>query len=229
MDHRGRSPSRSSRSSAFGTGRRSSPRCRRGSSRATAGSRAKLVDVAAKEPLRVKEILVDEGALVKPGQVLVRLDTVTLEAELAEAKASIAAAQERLAVAKASIVKQKSEIELAEIEVDRSAKLVEEGAGSQRELDVRKTKLETTKASLGEAKAMLQTAKQRGRGRAGERGDDPDAHRRRDAQVARHRKSPLSPGRSRRGPRARRKGADAGEPGGHLHGDLPPLRSRPPA
>ena len=27
---------------------------------------AKLVDVAAKEPLRVKEILVDEGALVNP-------------------------------------------------------------------------------------------------------------------------------------------------------------------
>ena len=48
----------------------------------------KLVDVAAKEPLRVKEILVDEGALVKPGQVLARLDTITLESELAEANAS---------------------------------------------------------------------------------------------------------------------------------------------
>ena len=52
---------------------------------------AKLVDVAAKEPLRVKEILVDEGALVEPNQVLVRLDTATLEAELAEAKANVAA------------------------------------------------------------------------------------------------------------------------------------------
>ena len=47
---------------------------------------AKLVDVAAKEPLRVKEILVDEGALVKPGEVLVRMDTATLEAQLAEAR-----------------------------------------------------------------------------------------------------------------------------------------------
>ena len=52
---------------------------------------AKLVDVAAKEPLRVKEILVDEGALVKPGQVLVRMDTATLESQLAEAKANVAA------------------------------------------------------------------------------------------------------------------------------------------
>jgi HlyD family secretion protein len=122
---------------------------------------AKLVDIAAKEPLRVKEVLVDEGAIVKPGQVLVRLDTVTLEADLAEANASIAAAQEALAFTSASIAKQQSEIDLAVVEVDRSQKLAVEGAGSQRELDVRKTKLGTTKASLGEAKAMLQTAKQR--------------------------------------------------------------------
>src|SRR3954471_5154418 len=73
---------------------------------------AKLVDVAAKEPLRVKEILVDEGALVKPGQVLVRLDTATLQSQLEEAKAGVEAAHEKLALAKASIVKQKSQIKL---------------------------------------------------------------------------------------------------------------------
>jgi HlyD family secretion protein len=120
----------------------------------------KLVDVSAKEPLRVKQIFVDEGALVKPNQVLVQLDTETLEAQLAEANAGIAAAQERLAVSEAAIVKQKSEIELAQVEVDRSTRLVAEGAGSQRELDVRTTKLETTKASLAEAEAALQTSKQ---------------------------------------------------------------------
>lgn len=120
---------------------------------------AKLVDVAAKEALKVKEILADEGALVKPGQVLVRLDTTTLEAELAAANASVAAAQERLAVTEASIVKQKREIDLAETEAVRSRKLVEERAGSQRDLDVRTTKVGTTKATLAEADAMLQTAK----------------------------------------------------------------------
>src|SRR5271163_2017394 len=51
----------------------------------------KLVDVAAKEPLRVKEVLVDEGALVKPGQVLARMETDTLESQLAEAEAGVAA------------------------------------------------------------------------------------------------------------------------------------------
>jgi HlyD family secretion protein len=121
---------------------------------------AKLIDVAAKEPLKVKEVLVDEGALVRPDQVLVKLDTVTLEAELAAAKASVAAAEERLALADASIVKQRHEIELAEIEADRSRKLVEEHAGSQRELDVRTTRVGTTQASLAEAEAMLKTARQ---------------------------------------------------------------------
>src|SRR5215471_12117983 len=81
---------------------------------------AKLVDVSAKEPLRVKEILVDEGALVKPGQILVKMDTVTLDAELAEANASVNAAEEKLAFANASIQKQKSEINLAATEVERS-------------------------------------------------------------------------------------------------------------
>jgi HlyD family secretion protein len=121
---------------------------------------AKLVDVAAKEPLKVKQVLVEEGALVKPGQVLARLDTVTLEAQLAQANASVAAAEERLAAARATIVKHSREIDLAKIEEKRSQNLVEQNAGSQRELDVRKTRVGTTQATLAEAQAALQTATQ---------------------------------------------------------------------
>jgi HlyD family secretion protein len=121
---------------------------------------AKLVDVAAKEPLRVKQVLVQEGDLVKPGQVLALLDTQTLEAQLAEAKANVAAAEERLAFANASIVKQRREIELAEVEVKRSENLVRQGAGSQRDLDVRRTRVQTTRASLSQAEALLQTSRQ---------------------------------------------------------------------
>ncbi|MDR4506641.1 MAG: efflux RND transporter periplasmic adaptor subunit [Candidatus Brocadiaceae bacterium] len=121
---------------------------------------SKLVDVAAKEPLRVREILVDEGDLVKPGQVLVKLDTITLDAELAEAMANVAATQERLAIANAAIIRRKSEIELARIEVERTRKLVEERAGTQREHDVRTTVLQTTTAALAEEEARLKTAGQ---------------------------------------------------------------------
>ncbi|WP_338870751.1 HlyD family secretion protein [Myxococcus stipitatus] len=121
---------------------------------------AKLADVAAKEPLRVKEILVNEGDLVKPGQVLVRLDTSTLESSLAEANASLAATQEKVAVAEAGIVKQRSEIQLATIEVERARRLVAQGAGSQRDLDVRSSQLETTRAALSEAEATLKTSRE---------------------------------------------------------------------
>lgn len=121
---------------------------------------SKQVDIVAKEPLRIKEILVDEGALVEPNQVLVKLDTVTLDAELLEAKAKVASAQERVAIVNSAIVKQKSEVDLAKIEVERARKLLEENAGSQREFDVRKTKLETTTAALAEEEARMQTAKQ---------------------------------------------------------------------
>jgi HlyD family secretion protein len=85
---------------------------------------AKLVDIAARESLRVKEVLVAEGDLVRPGQVVVRMDTVTLEAELAEAHAAVAAAKEKIAVAASNIASKKSEIRLAQIEADRSRKLV---------------------------------------------------------------------------------------------------------
>ena len=121
---------------------------------------AKLVDATAKEALRVKTIFVNEGDIVKPGQVLVKLDTVTLDAELLQAKASVAAAREKLAIAAASISKTKSQIELAKIEADRARKLVEENAGSQQSYDIRKTTVETTTAALAEEQAKLQTAKE---------------------------------------------------------------------
>jgi HlyD family secretion protein len=121
---------------------------------------AKLVDLAAKEPLKVKEVLVEEGTLVTPNQVVARLDTTTLNAELASAKASVAAAQERLAVARASIGKHQHEIALAETEQDRERRLLEERASSQRDVDVRTMEVGTTKAGLAEAEAALASGKQ---------------------------------------------------------------------
>ena len=121
---------------------------------------AKLADTSAKEALRIKEILVNEGDLVMPGQVLVKLDTVTLDAELAESQASVVAAQEKIAASEAAIARRNSEIKLAQIEVERARNLVRQRAGSQRELDVRNMQVETTRAALAEEQAKLQTAKQ---------------------------------------------------------------------
>jgi HlyD family secretion protein len=122
---------------------------------------ATLVDISSKEPLRVQKVLVQEGDLVKPNQVLAQMDTQTLQASQAEARAQVAAAQESVAEAQAAIVKQNEEIALAEIEVDRATKLVKDRAGTQRELDVRRTRVQTTKAGLAEAQASLAAAQKR--------------------------------------------------------------------
>jgi HlyD family secretion protein len=119
---------------------------------------ALLVDTSAKESLRVLKILVAEGDLVKPGQVLVQLDTSTLEAELAESKAKLAAAQENLAAANSGVVKKASEVKLAAIEENRSRKLAEEHAGSQREHDVRTMALKASTAALSAEQAKVLVA-----------------------------------------------------------------------
>jgi HlyD family secretion protein len=121
---------------------------------------ARLADAAAKESLRIKEILVNEGDLVEPGQVLVRLDTITLDAELAEGRAAVVAAQEKIAATEAAIVRRESEVTLARIESERARRLVAENAGSQRELDVRTMQVSSTQAALREEQAKLETAKQ---------------------------------------------------------------------
>jgi HlyD family secretion protein len=109
----------------------------------------------------------------------VRLDTVTLEAELAKNEAAVAAAREEFAQAKASIAaakaeiasadagivaanagiqQQQSEIQLAQIEADRQRRMLAENATSQAIFDVRQTALETAKATLKNAQAQADAA-----------------------------------------------------------------------
>jgi HlyD family secretion protein len=121
---------------------------------------AKEIDVASKLPLKVAEVYVEEGDMVDQGDILVKMDTTTLEAELAEANESAATAREQVAVAKAAIARSSSQIELARIERARAQNLVEERAGSQRELDVRNMALKSSRATMAEEVARLDVAKQ---------------------------------------------------------------------
>ena len=121
---------------------------------------AKLVDIAAREPLRVKKILVKEGSIVQRDEILVEMDTSTLDAELAEAKASVASDQERVAGSNSTVVRAKSQLSLAQVEFDRYKKLLEANAGTQEEFDRREANLAVQKAALDEDEAKLRTAQQ---------------------------------------------------------------------
>jgi HlyD family secretion protein len=119
---------------------------------------ATLVDASAKEPLRVKKILVKEGDLVKQGDVLAQLDTATIDAELAKDKAGMAGARQELAAAKAAVAQQQARVRLAQIEEKRDRKLLAEHAVSQREYDFSKTALDSASATLVAARARVEVA-----------------------------------------------------------------------
>jgi HlyD family secretion protein len=98
---------------------------------------ATQVNISPKESLRVKEILVKEGDLVQRDQVVVRMDTSTLESQLTEAKAKV---------------------EFAKVELERTQKLVDANAASVRELDTRKTSLETNQANVATIQTRIDDA-----------------------------------------------------------------------
>jgi HlyD family secretion protein len=150
---------------------------------------AKLSDASAKEPLRVQKVLVEEGDLVKPGQVLVQMDTSTLNEELAKNDAAVASAREAFAAANqaiaeanadiaaanadvagaradvasatAGIEQQQGEVQLAQTEADRQTRMLAENATSKAVYDIRQTAVLTTKATLKDAQAKETAAQAR--------------------------------------------------------------------
>ncbi|MBK1831918.1 HlyD family efflux transporter periplasmic adaptor subunit [Verrucomicrobiaceae bacterium R5-34] len=120
---------------------------------------ADQVDISTKYPGRVSEILVDEGELVKPGQVLARMDDAEIKTQLARAKAQLASAKESIKEVEALIAQKKSSLTLAEQELQRALPLVEKGVMSQRVGEQRKALRDSAKAALAAAMAHLETAK----------------------------------------------------------------------
>src|SRR5215469_9493488 len=97
---------------------------------------AREVDVVAKYPGRLKEVLVDEGDTVDAGQVVATIDTAPLEAQLRNAQAQIREAQDSLRSANAQVKVRQAELDYAGKEYKRSQALIQSGAVSQQELDV---------------------------------------------------------------------------------------------
>lgn len=132
--------------------------------------------------LQIVEVLVDEGDMVKAGQILMRLDDSVLQAELKQAQASVNQAQARLAelkagarqeelarakenirFAQADVLQAESDLQLAVTRLERNRKLAQEGAIAQDRLDefindesAKKSNLTKTQARLRETQQQLQ-------------------------------------------------------------------------
>ena len=114
---------------------------------------ANMVYISAKYPGRIAEVLANEGDTVEAGQVLARLDTSALEAQLREAVAQIAAAQDSRQVALAQIAVKEADYGFADSQYRRSRQLVPRGAISQREAELDNARRLSTRAELVGARA----------------------------------------------------------------------------
>lgn len=130
------------------------------------------IDVATKLPGRVDAILVDEGAFVKAGQVLGRMEISTLQAQREEAVAHAARARTSVDTARAQVALRESDVRAVEAQVvaraaeldaarrrlARSSKLAREGASSGQELDDDRARVRSLQASLNAARAQVGAA-----------------------------------------------------------------------
>ncbi|WP_454887495.1 HlyD family secretion protein [Sphingomonas oryzagri] len=127
------------------------------------------IDVAAKTPGRIADILVDEGDFVRQGQVVAHIDTQVLEAQRAEAEAQLAQAQNAIqtglsqvsqqesdrAAAQAVVQQRQAEFNAASKRLARSTTLAREGATPQQERDDDEASVQSARAAIEAARAQV--------------------------------------------------------------------------
>lgn len=130
------------------------------------------IDIATKQAGRIEAVLVGEGEQVEPNQLLARMDTKVLEAELGQARAQVRQAESATRTAQAQVAQRQSEKTAAEAVVlqrnaelsaahkryDRTRALVARSALSRQQLDDDLASLESTEAALAAARAGVLAA-----------------------------------------------------------------------
>jgi len=123
------------------------------------------VDIATKFHGRVEEILFDEGDRVQAGQIVARMDTASLEAQLAEAEASVVIARKQRITAIAVVAQRKSECNLARKNLSRAEKLYKKGIISLQKLDqeiaaydVAESRCDAAEADVANTEAAIEAA-----------------------------------------------------------------------
>ena len=123
---------------------------------------AKEVYIAAKYPGRIKDVLYDEGDTVEAGQVIARMDTETLEAQLRQAQATIEeaqakteAAQSNKKYAQAQVSVRQADYTYADKQYERSRDLVTHAAVSEKEAEVDLARKGMTSAEVIGAQAQV--------------------------------------------------------------------------
>ena len=133
---------------------------------------ATSVNISTKMSGRLAEISVREGDDVIAGQVLARMDTATLQADLHEAEAQVKRAKNAKKIAQANvaqrqnekssvsalIAQRESELALTDKDLQRTQQLIDKGFVSPQKLDVDRTKKNTAIATTRSARSQFREA-----------------------------------------------------------------------
>jgi HlyD family secretion protein len=110
------------------------------------------------EGLRITEVLVEEGARVKQGQILVRLSREAVDTQLAQNAAQVARAEAAIAQARSTIAQsQAAQVEAAQ-QLDRAQTLAKSGNVAGAVLDQRVAAARQTESALAAARSGLAMA-----------------------------------------------------------------------
>lgn len=113
------------------------------------------VDIATKIPGRLIDVSVNEGDVVKTGQIVAKLDTDELNAKVKQAQAQIQQARENRNYALAIVRQRQSELNLARKNLARSQNLYVNNNISLVQLQQHESALDTLSAALAAAKTQI--------------------------------------------------------------------------
>lgn len=130
------------------------------------------IDIATRTAGRIKEIEVNEGDFVLAGQVLARMDTAVLDAQLRQAQAELQRAligvetarsqvMQRMAekqAAQAAVAQREAELDAVQRRVARSEELVPRGAVTAAKLDDDRAAFQAAKAAVSAGAAQVAAA-----------------------------------------------------------------------
>lgn len=141
-----------------------------------AGSNGRIeaveIDIATRTSGRISDVLVAEGDFVKAGDVLARMDTAVLDAQLREAEAQlqmarigiqtaqslVAQRQAELRAARAVVGQRQAERDAAGKQVTRTRELASRGNATLQRLDEDRARFEGAVASVSAAEAQVAAA-----------------------------------------------------------------------
>jgi len=116
------------------------------------------VDVSTLLAGRLLEVRVDEGDTVTAGQVLARVDTAALEAQLRLVEAQLAQSRKVRQTALAGVAQRESDLDLAGSELARARKLTAQSFVSEEQLDRARAQVRSARAALEAVQAQVEQA-----------------------------------------------------------------------